>query len=98
MARGLSEVVDLTTEIHVQSKAKRKAEAAAAVEANEAASKKHKASSSQHVGSASAMILVESYWDSPTKVVKVKTMLTSMQQLPSMVKWARRTCKNHHLL
>jgi hypothetical protein len=59
----MSEVVDLTKEIRVQSKAKRKAEAAAAVEANEAASKKQKASSSQHAGS--AMILVENYWDSP---------------------------------
>jgi hypothetical protein len=52
----------LTTEIQVQSRAKRKAEAEAAV-ADEAASKKPKPSS--HPGSASARILVETYWESP---------------------------------
>ena len=68
IARGLLEVLDLTTDIQVQSRAKRKAEAEAAVadeadEADEAASKKPKPSS--HPGSASARISVESYWESP---------------------------------
>jgi hypothetical protein len=63
IARGLPEVLDLTTEIQVQSKAKRKSEAAAAV-ADEAVNKKPKLCS-PHPGSASARISVESYWDSP---------------------------------
>ena len=62
MARGLSAVVDLTTKIHLQSKkTKRKAEAAAAVAAQEADNKKTKAPSA-NPGSASAMTSIESYW------------------------------------
>ena len=73
-ARGLSEVVDLTKEIHVKSRAKRRAEAVdiAAAAAEEAdASKKVKPStdtilgSAAAAGSASAQILRETYWDSP---------------------------------
>jgi hypothetical protein len=40
MARGSSEIVDLTTEIHAQSKATRKAEAIAAVAAQSRSSQK----------------------------------------------------------
>lgn len=65
VARGLSNIVDLTTEINAQSKAKRKADAMiAAAEATtqdlSGAEKKAKA-----FGSASSMIVEESYWDSP---------------------------------
>ena len=70
VARGSSEIVDLTTAIHAQSKAKRKLEAVAtAAAAQQAAvsssSKKAKASQLAAAGSASAVILVQSYWDSP---------------------------------
>ena len=74
IARGLSEVVDLTKEIHVKSRAKRRAEAvdiAAAAIAETAANKRGKPStdaileSAAAVGSASAQILLETYWDSP---------------------------------
>ena len=68
VARGLSEVVDLTTEIHVQSKARRKAEAVLAASYC-SSNKKAKASTTFAAaatpGSVSAKILVESYWDSP---------------------------------
>lgn len=64
VARGVTEVVDLTREIHAQSKAKRKADAIAAAGAatisDTSAEKKAKA-----CGSASLMIMEESYWDSP---------------------------------
>ena len=63
VARGFSEVVDLTTEIHMQSNAKRKADTVEAQEEDD--KKKAKASCSLHPGSASAKILEESYWDSP---------------------------------
>jgi hypothetical protein len=63
VARGSSDIVDLTTEIQMQSRAKRKAEAAAAA-AEEAANKKPMALP-HPAGSVSARILVESYWDSP---------------------------------
>ena len=77
VARGLSEVVDLTKEIHVKSRAKRRAEAvdkaaaAAALATEETAtlSKKVKpsadADSTAADGSASSQILLETYWDSP---------------------------------
>ncbi|KAI2509402.1 hypothetical protein MHU86_5035 [Fragilaria crotonensis] len=56
VARGLAEVIDLTTEIAEQSCAKRKAEAQ--LEAQDETKKpKH--------GPASARIVVETYWDSP---------------------------------
>ena len=56
VARGVAEVVDLTSEIAEQSSAKRKAETkAAAVE--EAKKPKH--------GTPAAKMLVETYWDSP---------------------------------
>jgi aminoglycoside N3'-acetyltransferase len=66
VARGLSEVVE-TTEIHVQSKAKRKFEAVLAASFC-TSNKKAKASTTFAAaapGSASAKILEESYWDSP---------------------------------
>ena len=75
VARSLSEVVDLTKEIHVKSRAKRRAEAvdiaAAAAEAERAVGKKAKPSTDNTLesaaagGTASAQILLETYWDSP---------------------------------
>ncbi|KAI2500185.1 hypothetical protein MHU86_14260 [Fragilaria crotonensis] len=65
VARGSSEIVDLTTEIHIQSRAKRKAEAGAAVAAQSPGSQKKAKASQLASGSDSAIISVESYWDSP---------------------------------
>jgi len=56
VARGVTEVVDLTTEITEQSSAKRKADAKLTA-IDEAKKPKH--------GSPAANILVETYWDSP---------------------------------
>ncbi len=58
-----SDIVDLTREIQLQSRAKRKAKAAAV--ADEEAANKKPMSLPHPAGSASARILVESYWDSP---------------------------------
>jgi hypothetical protein len=68
VARGLSKVIDLTNEIQLQTKAKRRAEAEAT--AADGGNKKAKSSVSiaaaaAAVGSASAKILVPSYWESP---------------------------------
>jgi hypothetical protein len=57
VARGIREVVDLTSEIAEHSSAKRKAEAKLAAVDAEAKKPKH--------GSPAANILVETYWDSP---------------------------------
>jgi hypothetical protein len=88
VARGLSKVIDLTNEIQLQTKAKRRAEAeataadggnkkakssvsiAAAAAAADGGNKKAKSSVSiaaaaAAAGSASAKILVQSYWESP---------------------------------
>jgi hypothetical protein len=72
VARGVSEVVDLTKEIQVQSRAKGRAEAiaAAAAQTDDSSNKKAKACSifvaAAAAGSGpSAKILIESYWDSP---------------------------------
>jgi hypothetical protein len=59
VARGVPEVVDLTSEITEQSTAKRKAEAKLAKLAGVDQAKKPK-----H-GSTAGKILVETYWDSP---------------------------------
>ena len=56
VARGIPEVVDLTSEIAEQSSAKRKAEAKLAA-VDQAKKPKN--------GSPAAKILVETYWDSP---------------------------------
>ena len=68
VAQGLSEVVDLITKIHVQSKAKRKVEEVLAASCC-SSYKKAKASTTFTAaapGSASAKIMVlETYWNSP---------------------------------
>ena len=65
VTRGSAEVVDLTTKIQQQSRAKRKAEATAAA-AEEFANKKSVLSPPPHdPRSASARISMQSYWDSP---------------------------------
>jgi len=66
VARGLSEVIDLTNEIQVQTKAKRRAEAeATAAEGNKKAKSSVSIAAAAAAGSASAKIVVQSYWDSP---------------------------------
>jgi hypothetical protein len=68
IARGVSEVVDLANENQVQSKAKIRAEAVAAAAVLQAgdSNKKARASiSATAAGSASAKIVIETYWDSP---------------------------------
>jgi len=67
VARGLSEVIDLTNEIQVQTKAKRRAEAEAstAEEGNKKAKSSVSIAAAAAAGSASAKILVQSYWESP---------------------------------
>ena len=58
VARGLPEIVDLTTEISLQSSAKRKAEAQIAVQNNDENKRpKH--------GPLSGKLVAETYWDSP---------------------------------
>ena len=65
VARGSPEIIDLTSEIHTRFKAKRKADAVAAVAAEDNDDNKKPRALNSDPESASAMVLVESYWDSP---------------------------------